>query len=363
MAIRLAFVDSNSSYIEKLTAWINKFMPYQFSIEILTSPENFETWINNGGKADSTIVSIDLFKDVQPLLPKEGILIFDDGSHQAVAADIPRISKYRPAEELMKDILSLSADRLPKMHLRDERKLKINLISYLDGADALSPAAPSIACILSHKGHKVFYLSLEQNQTTDLFFCGNNNRGLNEMLYYAKSNKDNLSVRLETCSGKDANTGIDFLKAPPGLLACEDIESGDIDKLLTAIGERNMYDEVVLASDMSINAEFIHMLKKADRILFVTANAAGSCLKIKKILAELKKQDLDYNQLIGKLRLILIRICESQGFNEQFPDIGKVYINPNAIASNTAYWLPPNNDLSVLENLINDFDGGGLKHE
>ena len=363
MAIRLAFVDSNRSYIEKLTAWINKFMPHQFSIEILTSPESFETWTKSGVKADLTAVSIDLFKDVQPLLPKEGILVLDDGSHQVIEADVPRISKYRPAEELMKDILSVCADRLPKMHIREGRALKITLISYLDGSDTVSPVAPYIAYLFNNRGRKVFYLSLEQNQVTDLYFCGNNNRGLNEMLYYAKSNKDNLSMRLETCTGTDTNTGIDFLKAPPGLLVSGDIEAGDIDKLLSAAGERNIYDEVVLVADMSMNDKFIHMLKKADRILFVSSNTAGSCLKFMKFLKGLKWQDFDPDLLFVKLRLVLIKLCVSCDFYEQFPNISKVYIQPNAIADSAASWLPPEADLSVLDNAINNIDMGEKKHE
>jgi hypothetical protein len=362
MSIRLALVDSNSRYIEKLAAWIHKNMPYQFSIEILTHSESFQKWIKNGGQADLVVVSIDMVNNALSELPKEGVLVLDDGTHKPINQDVPRVDKYRPAEELAKDILSLCADRMPRMHVREKHMQSITLVIYLDGSDAINPVAPAIAYFFSAKDRKTLYFSLEQAQTTPLFFNGLNSRGLNEMLYFIKSNRDNLFMRLETCLTKDMESGVHFLSAPAGLLSSQSIDAADINSLLSATDSEGDFDEIVIAAELGRLDLIRGLIEKADRILTVAINTASSSLKMDRFLQELEKGNSNMGTLKEKLRLILINISPYDGFNGRFTDFHRYMLKPHPVET-VSGWVPSENDLSVFAAILGDYEKAGYHHE
>ena len=136
MSIRLALVDSNSRYIEKLAAWIHKNMPYQFSIEILTNSESFQKWTEKGGQADLVVVSIDMVNNVLSGFPKEGVLVLDDGTHKPINQDVPRVDKYRPAEELQGYLPCVPTGCRGCM--LEKAYAEYNLVIYLDGSNAVN---------------------------------------------------------------------------------------------------------------------------------------------------------------------------------------------------------------------------------
>lgn len=359
MFIRLALADSNARYIEKLAAWIQKYMPYRFSIEILTRWESFREWAENGGRADLIVISPDMVIEVLQYLPKEGVLILDDGTHGPLDLEVPRVDKYRPAEELVKDILSLCADRMPSMHARERHRQNITLVIYLDGADAVFPVAPAIAHIYSAMDRKTFYLSLEQAQTTSLFFSGSGSKGLNEVLYYVKSNRDNLYMRLETCLSKDFSTGIHFLSAPCGLLTPGAIDPCDIERLLFAAGSEGDFDEIVLAADLSMFHLIPVLLEKASRVFAAAPNTASSSIRMERFLQELDKGNSGTGRIKEKLRLILVNTCHSDGFIGRFSDIQRYILEPHPVQSVSSAWVTSESGLSALASILESFDKAG----
>ncbi|MDI9513603.1 MAG: hypothetical protein GX384_03685 [Clostridiaceae bacterium] len=362
MSIRLALVDSNSRYIEKLAAWIHKNMPYQFSIEILTNSESFQKWTEKGGQADLVVVSIDMVNNVLSGFPKEGVLVLDDGTHKPINQDVPRVDKYRPAEELAKDILSLCADRMPRMHAREKHMQSITLVIYLDGSNAVNPVAPAIAHFFSARDRKTLYFSLEEAQTTSLYFNGISTRGLNEMLYFIKSNRDNLFMRLEACLTKDPASGVHFLSEPAGLLSPQSIDTADINSLLSATDSEGDFDEIVIAAELGMFDLIRELMGKADRILTVAINTASSSLKMERFFQELEKGNSDMGTLKEKLRLILINIGPYDGFNGRFTDFHRYMLKPHPVET-VSGWVPSENDFSVFAAILGDYEKAGYHHE
>jgi hypothetical protein len=321
MAIRLTFIDSDIKFAEKMAAWINKYMPFQFSVEILTSRGSLEAWIGEGCTTDLFIVSSGLFNDVRDLLPTAGVLVLDEGAHIEIDGSIPRASKYRPVEELMRDAMSLCADRMPMMRRSGRNSPKVTLVVCVEGYGASCALSYEIANIMGSKGRKTLYLSLEHVQATDLFLSGNNSRGLNEMLYYIKSNRDNLPMRLETCVSRDTAGGVDFLKSPPGLLDPGSIKIEDIEILLEAFAGCSAYSEIIVAADPVVDDKLLQLFKKSDRVVFSMSHTAGSLLRMKKIAEELDRHE-DIAAIKNSRALITVHVpCEGLWHETQYQGI------------------------------------------
>jgi len=359
MSIRLSLVDSNRRYAEKLAAWIHKHMPFRFSVEIITSPEGFREWSENGGSADLVVISADIARDVLQLLPREGVLVLDDGTRGPFPDEIPRVSKYRPAEELAKDMLSLCADRIPAMHLRERNRQKITLVINMDGADSLFPAAPAVARVLSAMGRKTLYLSLEQIPVTSLYFSGTGTRGFNEMLYYVKSDRDNLFMRLETCMSTDYDSGIHFFSAPPGLVSPATIRHEDIAKLLSATDREGDFDEIVIATEPSMYELIPGLSEKAARVLIFAPGTASSAMKTERLFQELGKSESDITRLKDKTRLVIVKIGPYEGFDGRFPDIPEYYLTASPAQETGSGWLLPESDINTLTLILDSFERTG----
>jgi phosphoribosyl-ATP pyrophosphohydrolase len=305
MPIHLVFADSDLPFVEKLSAWMHKNMPRKFVIEVLTSKESMQLWLESGQKADAFLVSPSLYQEnLQDLTVN--VVLLDDGSHPALPDGIPRLMKYQQAPVLVKEILSLCAERMPKVHTKPSYGHMVTLVIHADG-DSVSPAGPAIATLLAESGRHTLYFSLEQNQATDLYFHGSNTKGLNEMIYYVKSNKVNLSLLLEACCAKDP-CGVDYLKAPPGLFNAMQLTKAEIDRLLQAVLERNIYDEVVIAADLILSEALLHLAKVSDRIVITMVSGPSSGIKLRRILNELDTRQDDAAELTKKVRLCLVKI-------------------------------------------------------
>lgn len=349
MPIHLVFADSDLPFVEKLSAWMHKNMPRKFVIEVLTGRESMQLWIESGQKADVFLVSPSHFQEnLQELAVN--LVLLDDGTHPALPDGIPRLMKYQQAPVLVKEILSLCAERMPKVHTNPGHGHKITLVIHTDG-DSLSPAAPAFATILAESGRHTLYFSLEQNQATDFYFHGSNPKGLNEMIYYIKSNKENLSLLLEACCARDSS-GVDFLKAPPGLFNATQLIKTEIDRLLQAVSERNSYDEVVIASDLILSEALLHLIKLSDRIIITAVSGPASGIKLRRILNELTARQDDAAELIKKARLSLVKIND---YLTDIPQEPKCFITDAPLVHSAA--SPFTRDyLETLRSLLEDFN-------
>jgi len=363
MSVRLVLVDSNRQFAEKLAAWIHKHMPYHFSIEIMTSSESFRKWAESGGTADLTVISVDIAKEIMDLLPNEGILVLDDGSHERLSRQIPRVDKYRPAEELARDMLSVCADRMPEMLSRGKNWLKITLVLNMDGADSLLPVAPAYAHVFRSMGRKVLYLSLEQVPATSLYFSGTNTRGFNEFLYYIKSDRENLYMRLETCMSTDFTSGIHFISAPPGLISPKSIDSEDIVKLFSVLDRDGDFDEIVVAAEPSMYDILPELMEKAERVLIAVPAAASSALKAEKLFEELRKGNSDITALRNKARLIVVGAGPLNGFAGSLDDIRKFIVEPCPAEPGVSGWVPHQKLVTELAAVLDTFEKAGCQNE
>lgn len=323
MAIRLVFADSDLGYAEKLSEWLQKNMPSQFTVEVMTNGESLKAWRQSGAMADLMLVSSQYYLSFPDSLPLQFILL-DDGSHTLLAEDTPRILKFQQAPVLIKEILSLAAEKIKPAYKKTDHNYQITLVLYTDG-DALTPAAQALALTLSRMGKHTFLLNLEENQTTDLYFQTSNNKGLKEMLYYIKSQKDNLELRLEACSSKDFNSGVVFLKAPQELLDSDQITLEDQEALLTAI-IGHTYDEIIVSMDARVSGRCISLLKRANRIVFASLYTKGSSLKLHRLLQEFQRQGVEQLELQRKSRLLFTSVQENPCSFEIPLDIRRYFV-------------------------------------
>ncbi len=352
--IRLVIADSDSVFLEKFGTYLQKNKAHGFCLELFSDKNKLTQWLSSNKTADLIVLSSSLYKDLVERPENKNVFLLRDCAESLVPQGINSINKYSPADHIMKEILSLCADYIPRDINNDSENGHINLVLYADGSDVLNPLAQGLAHINASKGKKVFYMSLDEFSNTDSYFNSNNTKGLSEMLYYAKSQKENLSLKAEVCTSCDTQTGIYFMKGHNNPEDVKNINEEELSALIKAVQRSSPYQEIIISRAFIADQITISLLNKADRVYISALNYQPSIEKLKRIGKTINGyEDKKGFKLKEKIIFCISSVCHNQmqvdidmpGFNiSNLPYLD--YINSG--------FFPPSNDyLTALEVTFN----------
>lgn len=280
--IRLLIADRDTMYLEKLSAYLQRNKYTQFSIELFTIPEKFMDWVNKGEKADLLLISSSFLSDLPAGPGPDNTVILRDSPESLLPDGYRSINKYQPADNLMKELISLFADRLPAGSRKSEGSGNIHLVLYGDGSDIYTPLAQTLAVIKA--GNKPsFYINLDEFPNTDDYFSGSNTKGLSEMLYYIKARKENLSLKAEACTSRDSNRGVDFMKGHKNPDDVAKMDASECESLISSVRERGCYDDIIISRAFRKDEILTALLSMASKIYITFSDYNSSVSRMAKI--------------------------------------------------------------------------------
>lgn len=281
--IRLVLADRDTMFLEKFSAYLLKNKTPVFSLVLFSNDKKLEEWLRLGEKADIIVISSALYNDIAEKFDTDNLVLLRDCPESMMPEGIISIYKYRPANYLMKEIISLGAEKIPQDFDTGMDLCKINLVLYADGSDVLNPFAQSLAAIKADSGLKILYISLDEISNTDDYFTGNNQRGLSEMLYYVKSQKENLSLKAEACTTLDMDTGVYFMKGHHDTRDIAGLSEYELSALIMSVNKKSAYEEVIITRGFKNDSLLPVLIKSAHRIYITALNYFTSVNRIKKI--------------------------------------------------------------------------------
>ncbi len=312
--IRLLVADRDFKFLEKFSMYLHKSKAARFSLELFTNPGKLEEWIEKGGKADLMAISSDFFSAMVKK-PADGVLILIDSAESLVPEGYSSTYKFRPAEALMKEIIAQCADNLPQRSQNKENKGRVHLVLYADGSDAVNPLAQMMAEALSTRAP--FYLNLDELSNTDSWFSGTGSKGLTEMLYYVKAQKENLSLRADSCTSKDSRTGIDFMAGHKNPEDISELTASECQSLIDAIRGRNCCDHLIISRAFRYDGILPVLLKGADKIYLTCLDYRSSLARLEKVVQLLSRfEEQNAVELKEKVQVFITPVEQSQNFQD-----------------------------------------------
>lgn len=281
--IRMVLADRDTLFMERFSEYLLKSKNPSFSLVLFSNGSKLQEWMDSGEKADIMAISSALYNDLDKKPDTENLILLRDCPESLLPEHFKSIFKYRPASFLMKEIISLCAEKIPHDFDPHSDSGNINLVLYADGSDALNPFAQVLAAVKAGSGRKTLYISLDEISNADAFFSGDNERGLSEMLYYIKSQKDNLALKAEACITLDMDTGVYFMKGHHHPKDVTGMNEKELSSLLTSVSGKAMYDEIIVTRGFSNDDILPFLLKSAHRVYITAFNYLTSLNRIKKI--------------------------------------------------------------------------------
>lgn len=282
MKIKLGILDMDESYLNRIvtvfgTKYADKLEIYSFT--------NLEIALDtiNRAKIDVFIANDAFDIDLNNLPKRCGFAYFVDSMDVSMVNNQRAICKFQKAELIYKHLLSIYSDKvenLSSLKSKDGSAFIILFQSISGGTGASSMAA---ACSLHYaeQGKKVLYLNLEKIGSSDVFFNGEGNFDISDIIYVLKSKKANLSLKLESCVKNDPR-GVYFYSQSRVALDMLEIDCDEILHLFSELKAMDFFDYIVVDMDFAMDKNFLKICRQTNAIVWVGDGSEISNVKIRR---------------------------------------------------------------------------------
>ena len=317
MKIKLAILESDKSYLRRM---VNGFS--------IRYPENFELYsFTDLDSALKTLVSarIDVFLagdmfdvDVECLPKRCAFAYLVDSNGIDVLNDQQAIWKFQKVEMIYKQILSVyseKASRVMGMSV-DNSNCKVLAFGSASGGVGSSTVAAACALHFAEQNQKVLYLNLEKFGGADVYFSGQGQYDMSDVIYALCRGKGILHMKLESCVRRDSR-GVYFYAPAKNVLDMCELALEQTVRLITELKTNGGYDYIIIDADFNIDKETLELYKQAQVTVLVGDGSEASN----------NKTERAYHAL---------EILESQ---EEFPLTERMVFMYNGVRSQTGMML------------------------
>ncbi|MGN0141215.1 MAG: chromosome partitioning protein ParA [Roseburia sp.] len=288
MKIHLAILESDTAYLKRIVSVFN--MKYADKLEIYSFTNESSAMQSLKEAKIDVFLSSDAFEiDLEKIPPRCGFAYLVDASDVESMRGVEALCKFQKAELIYKHILNIFSEKtsaVTGIHLEENHGAKVVAFISAAGGTGCSTAAAACAAHFARNGKKVLYLNLEQFGSADVFFQGEGQGHLEDIIYTIKSKKGNLYLKLESTVKQDA-TGVFFFSAAPVALDMMELKDEEIRQILVELKTYCEYEYIILDFDFTMKSGQIELLKECYQIALIADGAVASNQKTERLLTAL----------------------------------------------------------------------------
>ncbi|MCI6693201.1 MULTISPECIES: AAA family ATPase [unclassified Clostridium] len=300
--LTLMLLDYDDAYLSRLNDYISNMYKGRFEISCFTSKDILLDQIKDLRNKDILIVNEEFYDESLESLGIKVIL-------QLVEEDIDTtnesklIHKYKDINNINEKIINLykesNSEDLVRINSNNAETRIVSIYSPVGGSGKSSLAA-GISIALSELGKEVFYLNLEDIQSTSLYFESRQFTSLSDVIFEIKDRADNYVQKLVAGIGIDEETEVSFLNPTENILDIEDMNEEDIRWLLEGIVKTEKYHYIIIDMGSKFNSLYNLVLNSSNYIITPLLNNEISRIKLEKYVSDinnLEKYFFIYNNV------------------------------------------------------------------
>ena len=193
MKIKLAILEKDRSYLTRIVSAFGTKYSDKFEIYSFTDPEVALGTLNSA-KID-VLLSSDAFEiDASKLPNRCAFAYLVDSMGIDLLNDQRAICKFQKADLIYKQILSIYSEKAASItgFKMTGDEVKMIVFCSASGGAGSSTMAAACAAHFAAKNQKVLYLNLEKFGASDVFFSGQGQFDMSDIIFALKSKKTNL---------------------------------------------------------------------------------------------------------------------------------------------------------------------------
>lgn len=305
MKIKLALLDSDVNYLNRIVNAFNTKYAEKFEIYSFTKYENAIAELESSHI--DVLVASDYFEiDVSKLPKRCGFAYFVDSADIDTVNNQKAISKFQKADLIYRQILSIyseNASAVSGLKLTDD-SCKVIAFTSPSGGTGSSVMAAACALHFASQSKKTLYLNFEKLGSSDLYFNAEGQFDISDIIFALKSKNSNLAMKMESCVKQDQR-GVYFFSKPKVALDMLELGTEEIIRFVADAKLSGNYSYIILDLDFEMEPGLINILKQTNAVIWTGDGSEVSNLKIKRAYDALAILDGNNDsQLLNRTMLI-----------------------------------------------------------
>lgn len=288
--LELVIADPAEVYLTSIINYLIKHHSDIFNISSFTEQYYLCNFLSDTKKRiDILLISPGLYSDSIPK-DKIGTIIFlNDGRMPENLSTYPSINKYLRGDKLVKSVINIFSENNTDLNFVPSVSKSVKVIAFYSPIGGVGTTTISVGCSIqmARRGKKVFYLNLEDIQSTPLFFNCESEKNFSDMIYFLKQNRKNLSLTIEGIRCVDHNYGIHYFSPPSSVIDLNELMPEELEYLIAQLKNTNQYDYIFLDMSSRLDKKNLMIMRTCDEIMIVATQYQISLLKMKSFLKEL----------------------------------------------------------------------------
>lgn len=331
MIIQIALLDDDVQYVQHFCSAVSS--QYSDRLEI----SSFSNYAYLCGQLDSRAFDIilvseqlyteDLIQELQQKNILDSALILTKNSGVISIKEKRAVSRYQKMEKIYRQILDAYAEIRQDMRASIDGNQGREIISFISasGGTGKTSVMMAYATHLAQKGKKVLVMSLERYSSIEIFFQGNEDLTLSNVLYAIKKGKGNVVMKVESTISTDSG-GISYIHGVQNPYELSEMEENEWKELLRAILAMGQFDCIMIEAE-DIMASYMNvLLEYSTNILLVGMDRDSSNHKTRCYLDMLTKKEQNATQYLGKMTYVVNRASQKKGQFDAVFGVKKAYI-------------------------------------
>lgn len=309
MRIKVGLLDSDTNYLKRMTIAFTSRFADKVEVYSFTKLDIAIEEANDRG-LDVLLFSTDYKVDTSKLPDKCGYAYLVDAQDVEMIDDIMTVSKFQKAELIYKRILNIYSERaknISKSFLNENIHTKIVYFTSVSGGCGTSTVAAAAAKRLAKYGKRVLYLNLEYISSTEVYFQGEGDGTMSDIIYALKSKKSNIGLKIESSLRHD-EFGVNFFASSDVALDTCELNVENIELLIKEIQLSDNFDNVIIDGRFSFGKDMYVLMDGFNECIFVSDGSPSSNVKFQNAYKCIGILDRQYgSSLAGKIKVIYNR--------------------------------------------------------
>lgn len=269
MKIKLAILESDVDFLKSYSMALSSRFSDKLEVYTFSNMENAMSAL-----VDSRIdvfLAGDNFEIDTSSIPEEcGFAYLVDSNDIKSFKNEHTICRFQKMDLIYRDILGIFSEKeyIISGSSTANSNCKVLLFTGIEGGTGASSVAAACALYFSQSGKRTLYLNIEKFGSADVFFYGEGQYTMSDIVYNIKSKKSNLSLKLESSVRIDKR-GVYFFSSPNLVLDLLELDIEDKKLLINTLLMSSQYDYIIIDCDFGIQKDDLELYSMANEIILV----------------------------------------------------------------------------------------------
>lgn len=288
MKIKLAIMDENKPYLDRFSATLGTKYAEQLEIYSFTTLEAALP-VFEETKIDVVLAGEDFALVLDHLPARCGFAWLVESPDIGAIDGRPCICKYQRMELFYRQILGIYAEQKAGVSGAGGSDDHTKVVAFTSPAGGVGTSTLAAACAIhfAEIGKRCLYLCLKPFGTPELFFSGEGQSDLSDLVFALKSRKANFALKLESCVKRSAE-GVYFYAGPKVALDLLELSEEEENQMINELRQTGNYDLIVLDVDFGMNTRSLSVYRQAQFVVWVSDGSESANSKVRKAYGSLE---------------------------------------------------------------------------